>query len=565
MSSSSDAAEMTRRFREVAEGVLDALLTDAPEWALDLGDVRGAHRLTDHSMEADTRRVALLSDALGSLDEIDQDLLPPGDVVDLEVLRSRVSADLWHTAELRPHTWNPLTYAPGEALHPLLERDSLPFPERLEALAARCAALPDHLDTARRRLSEGPGIPRAHARTALNRLVGARALLTDDLPALARAHTATPPGLERAREAALAALEEYTSWLRVESEFANADPRLGERIFAARLWYTLDSALSPEALLVRAESDLIATEEELAEVAAEYEGRPRRPGQAAEVLADLAREHATTADTVRPAAEQALAHLDRRVREIDVVTVHEDPIRVVPMPEARRGVAVAYCEPPGPLDPRVAERPTLVAVAPPPRNWSYQRRESFFREYNGVLLRNLMVHEALPGHALQLAHMARHEGPTRVGRVLESGTFVEGWAVHAESMVARHGWTDGVDDAARRDNLALRLVQLKMRLRMILNAILDVRVHTKDISEAEAITLMIDRGHQEEGEAHGKWRRAELTSAQLSTYYVGQAEVADLAHDLERAHPQWSERERNDAMLAHGGPPPRHLRTLLGL
>ena len=565
MSSSADAAEMTRRFREVAEGVLDALLSDAPEWALRLGDVRGAHRLTDHSAEADTRRVAVLTDALGSLDEIDQDLLPPGDAVDLEVLRCRVSADLWHTAELRPHTWDPLTYAPGEALYTLLERDLLPLPERLEALAARCAALPDHLSTARHRLSEGPGIARVHAETALSRSTGARRLLTDDLPALALTSSALPPGLERARETALAALEEYISWLRAEIEFATADPRLGERVFAARLWYTLDSQLSPEALLVRAESDLIATEEELAETAAEYEGRPRRPGQAAEALASLAREHATTADTVRPIAEEALAHLRRRVRELDIVTVHDDPIRVVPMPEARRGVAVAYCDPPGSLDPRVVEQPTLVAVAPPPQDWTRERRESFFREYNGMMLRNLMVHEALPGHALQLAHAARHDGSTRVGRVLWSGTFVEGWAVHAESVLARHGWTDGTDVSDRRDDLALRLVQLKMRLRMILNAILDVRVHTKDITEAEAITLMVERGHQEEGEAYGKWRRAELTSAQLSTYYVGQAEVADIARDLGRARPEWSERERHDAMLAHGGPPPRHLRTLLGL
>ncbi|MYR34394.1 DUF885 family protein [Nocardiopsis alba] len=567
MSSSSrpDAEAMTRRFREVAEGVLDALLDQAPEWALDLGDTRGAHRLTDHSATADARRLAMLTDALGSLDEIDQDLLPPEDSVDLEVLRSRVAADLWSTSELRPHTWDPLVHSPGEALNPLIERALLPLPERLEALASRCAALPEYLATARERLSEGPGIPRTHAETALARLSGVRSLLTDALPALARNEPSLRGRIEPAREAALAAVDEYASWMRAEAEFATADPRLGERAFAARLWYTLDSELSPEALLVRAESDLLATEEELAEVAAEYEGGPRRPGGAAEVLDSLAREHATDVDTVRPLAERALAHLDRRVRELDLVTVYDDPVEVVPMPEALRGVAVAYCEPPGPLDPSAARRPTLVAVAPPPADWPTARRESFFREYNGVMVRDLMVHEAMPGHALQLAHSARHEGSTRVGRALASGTFVEGWAVHAETLMARHGWAGGTDPDSHRLNLELRLVRLKMRLRMILNAILDVRVHTEDITEREAIALMVERGHQEEGEAYGKWRRAELTSAQLSTYYVGQAEVADIARDLEAARPELSERERHDAMLAHGSPPPRHLRTLLGL
>jgi hypothetical protein len=360
-------------------------------------------------------------------------------------------------------------------------------------------------------------------------------------------------------------------------EGATADPRLGARDFAAQLWYTLDSELSPDALLVRAESDLLATEEAIAEAAAEYEGRPRREGQVADVLAALAAENATDADTVRPACADALMHLDGRVRGLDLVTVYDDPVRIIPMPESRRGVAVAYCDPPArlpappsrdafgavvptPLDPAVLERPTLVAVAPPPADWPAERRASFFREYNASMLRNLMVHEAVPGHALQLAHAARHTGGTRVGNVLWSGTFIEGWAVYAEELLARHGWAEDP-----RENLALRLVQLKMRLRMILNAILDVRLHTGDLAEAEAISLLTRRGHQEEGEAVGKWRRAQLTSAQLSTYYVGYAEVSDIARDLAAARPSLSERERHDAMLAHGSPPPRHLRTLLGL
>lgn len=556
---------MTQRFRQVAEQVLDALLQDAPEWALGLGDTAGAARLSDHSAEADVDRAAMLTDALGSLDEIDPDLLPVGDLTDLEVLRSRISADLWHTSELRPRTWDPLLYSPGEALHTLLERDLLPLPERLEALAARCTDLPAYLDTARARLSEGPGMPRVHVETALTQLDGARTMLMTDLPALAAQQPSLGSRVEPAREAALAAVEDYAAWLRGQVDSATADPRLGEREFAAQLWYTLDSELSPEALRVRAESDLIATEEAIADVAAEYEGKPRRPGQVGEMLSALAAENATDADSVGPVCEGALTHLYERVRELDLLTVHDDPVRVVPMPQSRRGVSVAYCEPPGPLDPWARQRPTLIAVAPPPADWSAERQASFFREYNSVMLRNLMAHEAVPGHALQLAHAARHRGGTRVGHVVGSGTFVEGWAVRTEEVLARHGWSGGTDEGSRRQDLALRLVQLKMRLRSILNAILDVRVHTKDITEAEAIALMTERGHQEEGEAVGKWRRAQLTSAQLSTYYVGYAEVSDIARDLSVARPELSQRRLHDAMLAYGSPPPRHLRTLLDL
>jgi hypothetical protein len=85
------------------------------------------------------------------------------------------------------------------------------------------------------------------------------------------------------------------------------------------------------------------------------------------------------------------------------------------------------------------------------------------------------------------------------------------------------------------------------------------------MTEDEAMRLMMQRGHQEEGEAAGKWRRALLTSSQLSTYYVGYVEVADIARDLATARPGSSIRDRHDEMLAHGSPSPRHLRTLLAL
>ena len=170
------------------------------------------------------------------------------------------------------------------------------------------------------------------------------------------------------------------------------------------------------------------------------------------------------------------------------------------------------------------------------------------------MVHNLMVHEAMPGHYLQLAHARRFAGSTRVRAALWSGSFVEGWAVYAEELMADHGYPGEGDPAA------VRMQQLKMQLRMVINAILDARVHAHGMTEAEAMALMTERGFQEEGEAAGKWRRAQLTSAQLSTYYVGYTEVADLARELAKTG---LPRDLHDRMLAHGSPPPRLLRTLL--
>lgn len=168
------------------------------------------------------------------------------------------------------------------------------------------------------------------------------------------------------------------------------------------------------------------------------------------------------------------------------------------------------------------------------------------------MIRNLTVHEAMPGHFLQLAHARRFQGSTRVRALGFSGPFVEGWAVYAEELMARSGF----------GGLPVRLQQLKMQLRMTINAILDHLVHCEDLPEPDAMALMTGRGFQEEGEAAGKWRRALLTSTQLSTYFVGYHEVTEIG----AARPSGtSQRDWHDAMLAHGSPSPRHLRVLLGL
>ena len=177
------------------------------------------------------------------------------------------------------------------------------------------------------------------------------------------------------------------------------------------------------------------------------------------------------------------------------------------------------------------------------------------------MLHDLTIHEAMPGHALQLMHSNRHRATTPIRAVFGSGSFIEGWAVYSEELMALRGY---LADQSARAAAALRMHQLKMQLRTTLNTILDIRYHCADLDEPAAIDLMTRRGFQQEGEAAEKWRRVQLTSTQLCTYYVGYCEVRDLAIDLRRAHPDWSERELHDRMLGCGSPPVRHLRSLLG-
>jgi uncharacterized protein (DUF885 family) len=553
-------SQVGRRFRTVAERVLDAMLHATPETATELGDHRFDDRLTDWSGDGVVSRVAMLSDALAAMDDVDDGALPTTERVDLEILRTAAARDVWLLTELREHERNPLVHLPGEALYPLLAREVGEPASRLRALAARMAAVPRRLEVAREVLHD---MSRVHVETAVVQTRGMVGMLGGEVDDLLAREPALHDEVAPRRAAAVDALTEHLRWLEAQLPVSDGDPRLGEQPFAAKLWYTLDTETTPDSLLTRAESDLQAVEEAIAELACEIDGAPPRSGQVREVLDRLAGQAPVTDATILALCEQALAATTARVRELDLVSVPDDPVRIIVMPSARRGVAVGYCDPPGPLEPPGPDGlplPTLFAVSPTPEDWSTERVTSFYREYNGHMLRNLTAHEVMPGHWLQLAHAARFSGSTRVRAANWSGPFIEGWAVYAEEQVASAGLGLGEELDA-----ALRMQQLKMQLRSTINAILDVRVHARGMTEDEAMRLMTVRGHQEEGEAAGKWRRALLTSTQLSTYYVGYHEVRDIVQRLDAARPGALQRHLHDEVLSHGSPPPRHLRTLLGL
>jgi len=221
------------------------------------------------------------------------------------------------------------------------------------------------------------------------------------------------------------------------------------------------------------------------------------------------------------------------------------------MPEFQRGVAVAYCDSPGPLD---KGQRTFYAVSPIPDDWTDAQVDSFLREYNARSIANLTIHEAMPGHYLQIAHSNRY--PSVLRAMLFSGPFVEGWAVYTERVMQEQGFRDG-------DPL-MRLVQLKWYLRAVTNAIIDSAIHVDGMTRDEAMQLMTVTGFQEEREAAGKWVRAQLTAAQLSTYFVGYLEHADLRAEAERRWgKEFSLKRYHDKVLSFGSPPGRFVRALL--
>ena len=547
-------------FVALAESYIEDFLERYPAYATSLGDHRFDGRFGDYSAEGIADGIAWNKRYLSALEAIDPARLSAANAVDYEILTNQVRFSIWSGEELREHEWNPMLYGVGSALYALLARDFAPLEVRLASLKQRLEGLSDVFDAARANLVNPP---RIHTETAIRQNAGVVSLIGSVLDG----YLAEAPGmaeeLAQAREAAVKAVEEYGRWLQEDLlPRSDRDFRIGEEKYRAKLAFTLHSDLSMEEILVRAQRRLAELQDELYETALPlYREIGDGAGEAAEgdrpkviraVLDHLADSHPTDTSIVDD-ARNALADVTAFTREKALVTVPEEPLRIITMPEFRRGVSTAYCDSPGPLE---ENGETFYAISPTPNDWTEQRKLSFYREYNDYMLQDLTVHEAVPGHYLQIAHSNRVEAPTMVRAIFSSGSFIEGWAVYSEQLIVEHGY----------GGPRFKMQQLKMLTRAVMNSILDQGIHAGSMTEDEAMAMMLGEGFQEEGEAAGKWIRAQLTSAQLSTYFVGITEH----NDLRRA---WEERNGpiqdwlayHDMVLSHGSPPAKFVRRLLGL
>ena len=543
-------------FTELAQEYLDDRAERHPTAATDLGDHRFDDRLADPTEQARAGERRALDGWAARLEAIDDSALSAEHRIDAAMMADSVARRMFEIDELREHTWNPLPANPGNAIYQLLARDFAPLPERLGSVAARLAAIPVSLAEARRQLG---AMPKVHLETAIGQFAGTIALISGTIDTALESAPQCEAQLARVRPTALEALDEHRAWLSAQLADPDgfADPRIGPERFGRKLSLTLSAAADADAILARAQADLDRVSGEIAELAAGIAGSARPgPDVVRQVLGQLARD-VPDDTTILEFCREALAAQTVFVTDHRLITVYDDPVELIVMPEIDRGVAVAYCDSPGALEP--TPQPTFIAVSPTPADWTPQRVTSFYREYNRHMVHNLMVHEAMPGHYLQLQHSRRFKGSgTDIRAALRSGSFTEGWAVYTEQLMAERGYP------GEGDSRAVRMQMLKMQLRTIINAILDAGVHAHGMTETEAMALMTGRGYQEEGEAAGKWRRAQITSAQLSTYYVGFSEISDLASELRAADPGQGDQEIHDRMLAHGSPPVRLLRTLTG-
>jgi uncharacterized protein (DUF885 family) len=558
--SSTFAASQDDAFQKVAHDYVEQYLRANPEQATELGDHRFDGELADYSSEARAKDLGTQKQFRDKLNAIDGSQLTGANNIDFRILKENIDYEIFRAEELKEPKWNPLVYMQSLAnsLYLLVARDFAPAEKRIPNLRQRLEKIPGVIAQAKANLQHPP---RIHTETAIEQTQGAINLVRTDLAPLLDQAPQMKKDLAPLQAKTAAALEDYKKWLQNDLlPRSDGDFRLGAEKYRKKLHFALASDLPMEEILKRAKADLEQTQTAIYETAlplykkyfpnADQQTLADKHKVTAAVLDKLAEQHPNDS-TVVDYAKKVVTEATDFVKRHDVVSVPNMPLDVIAMPEFKRGVAIAYCDAPGPLE---KNGRTLFAVAPTPKDWSKERKESFFREYNNYMIRDLTVHEAMPGHFLQLARSNEFRAPTLVRAIFQSGSFIEGWAVYCEQVMAEQGY----------GGPEVKMQQLKMRLRAICNAILDQSIQAGNMTEKEAMDLMTKEAYQQEGEAVAKWKRARLTSAQLSTYFVGATEHLDLrAAEQKKLGDQFNLKKYNDQVISYGSPPVKYVREIL--
>jgi uncharacterized protein (DUF885 family) len=430
-------------------------------------------------------------------------------------------------------------------------------------------------------------VGRFQTETALDQLPGVvdlidEALVAADAATDDAAVAALRPRLDAAAAIAKAALKGFEQHLTHDVlPRSEGDGRLGRDLFARKMRHTMRSeTLTPERILDAAEREFTAIRAEMVRLARELwptwrTGTPLPDDEATlvrAVLDAIAAQHQEPADLLEFCRREN-ERIQAFCAEQDLIGMVDEPLDIRWTPVFLRAYGGAMLISPGPLDKGLT---SFFAITPIPDDWSAEQRESYLREDNDRMLRLLTIHEAVPGHYLQGVYANRSSSLPR--SIFQSGLFAEGWAVYVTQVMMDAGY--GADDPA------LLLTHWKFYLRSVTNAIIDARIHCDGMTEDQAVSLMVDGGFQEDAEARNKFRRARLSSTQLSTYFAGSMEMWDLEHEARRRAaaaagadasavrpgplpgglgdtPGFRYRDHLEAVIGHGSPPTSLLRRLL--
>jgi uncharacterized protein (DUF885 family) len=534
-----------------------------PLQATELGDHRFDNQLDDVSKSARDRWLAHAQKTLDELPkQVDYTALSRNGQIDFEIFKHHLESIIWHAENRHPFEEDPRTYVSyiNDSAYQLLTRSTLPKETNISNCLARMEQIPKVVAAAKENLAHPS---KAILETAIKQNKGMIAFYQTDIFTLA-GETAQADALKKSAANVVALLKDYQTFLEGDlMSRATGDWRLGKEKFGQQLEYELNAGMTDDQVFNDAQAEFDRVRRDMYVISRQlwsqyYPKQPLPPDDAAGRSATIrlvnnavSKEHRKPEELVQDARD-AVENIKTFIRENNIVRLPDpDRCQVIEMPAFRRGNALAYLDSAAPLDPLAG---SFYAISPPDWDWDTARVETFLQEYNPFMLQILTIHEGYPGHYVQLEYA--HRTPSLIRKVLQSGVYVEGWAVYTEQMMLDQGY-------GNRD-LRLRLMQLKFYLRAVANAIIAHNMHCTNIADEDVVKFLMDEAFQSEAEARAKIVRVKQSSTQLSTYFVGRTAMYHLRQQTERElGSKFDLAKYHEAVISTGSVPVKYLPELV--
>ena len=493
------------------------------------------------------------------------------DSADYRLIDDQIALNLLEFEKIQSYKHNPTGYVEliGNSMFLPLTQEYASKEMRVGDVISRIGQMPRFIEQAKSQLTDSDPI---FISTAIDENEGNINLL-DSVAADIPAGSPLKAQYEKVAPAAKKSLTEFNEWMKNDLSKRPTNQRtwrLGKQWYDEKFRYVMETSITPEQLLADAEARVKATRAEMLQLALplykqmypgqdDYSSLPPREREnkiIRAVLDKISDEHPQR-DQLIEAVKADLEGIKQFIREKKIVTLgSRENLKVIPTPEFMRGIySVAGFHGAPPLEPTAEAQYWVTPIDP---KMPAAEAESKLREYNNYTLKWLTIHEALPGHYVQAEHADDVEPPTR--RVLRSlfgnGAYVEGWAEYIADVMTEEGYLD--------HSPKFGLVRRKILLRAVSNTILDIRLQTMNMTDKEAMDLMLNDTFQTQAEAEGKLRRAKLSSTQLPTYFVGMRQWWELRKKYQAAKGNaFTLEEFHNAALDQGPLPIEYLEKII--
>lgn len=517
--------DMNDSFKKIADDYIHRTFLFFPSYATSMGNHNYDTLMEDRSESAIMKRKDELLDFKKKLEAIDEKKISEDERIDREILLDNARCELLDYSDLKIWKKNPVEYVQilGNSINYLINRMEDPIDVVLTRVSSKLVQFPNLLGGAKENLQNPPEV---YTDTAIKQLAGIYELLRKTLPEFAeKSSPSVKQGLKNSIEIALNAVKDFENFLKISLlPQSKGEWRIGSETFIKKFHFQLETDKNPDELVEEAKIYLKNAREEMFKIAKglhdkyypQHSHNEKGDGLinivVSEVLKKITEDHSTK-DSLMDDIKKITSDIRDFIEKNNIVKLPFPPSLLIEWtPEFRRGFSVAMLDAPGPFSP---DSKTFFYVQKIPDDWTEEQVDSYLREYNKYMLVMLAVHEAFPGHYVQIWYANKH--PSLIRSVFGNMSFVEGYAVLSEQIMLEAGLLNHSPE--------LKLISMKFNLRAATNAIMDWGLHSGKMSDEEAMNLMMEYGFQEEREASLKLLRAKLSYVQLSSYFYGFSEI----------------------------------------